>query len=567
MRADSTGAADWTSHGGRILACLNVGHALHLSARRRIMASGFAVGVLLMATAVDPGHQASASAPAPDAPIEFEPVGEAPLDVAPIVEESQAGAVRSRFAAVDSDALLEGLSADDVEIELFDDVVVDFGGSGELSSGDDGRPTWSATTDDAVATLSFGDDGVRGSIADGGTVYSLVPASATTHLIFEGGRDLPDESEPIAPPVVSDSDASAPVPTAPLDRTPSAASDEFTPVVRVLTVYDDFSRSYFGDDAAAVASLSATIDEVNAAYARSGVDLMMESAAIEHVAYSGSIDANEELDRISGRTDGHLDAVHARRDAVGADLVVFVTQLDINVTCGIAWLLSAPISPSDAAFGFSVVEPRCARGNLTFAHETAHNLGAGHGNGDGNGASIFANGYRNAAGGYRTIMSYNANGCCTRVAHFSNPDVSYHGSTDRNGDAEQRMPPEPDGPAGGPVPRWSEWARHQPGLRDQFVGAGAVVRFAAGRVDGGWRVGGCRSSSGSHGNGDSGVGPGWGAVGGGVGGVERGGSVSWRGRIHHGVSVWAGTAVGVESELRGRCGGAQCGGGQSGRRW
>ncbi len=92
-------------------------------------------------------------------------------------------------------------AADDVTIELFDDVIVELGASGELVRGEGGAPTWSATTPDTVVTLSFADDGVRGSISVGSTTYSIVPATGTTHLIFEEGRALPNETEAAVPPV------------------------------------------------------------------------------------------------------------------------------------------------------------------------------------------------------------------------------------------------------------------------------------------------------------------------------------------------------------------------------
>ena len=128
-----------------------------------------------------------------------------------------------------------------------------------------------------------------------------------------------------------------------------------------------------------------------------------------------------ELNRITGTSDGYLDAVHARRDALAADLVVFVVPMDIgDVRAGVA-AHARRSSSSDSRFGFSVVRPDCARVNLTFAHETGHNLGAGHGPAD----PGYANGYINQPGDYRTIMAYDSSGCpggsCQRVAHFSSP--------------------------------------------------------------------------------------------------------------------------------------------------
>ena len=81
--------------------------------------------VLVSVLAVVPGRRRPvALVPWAVPVIEFETV-EAPTDVAPVVDDSAAGAVRSRFASVVADDLLADLAADDVTIELFDDVIVD----------------------------------------------------------------------------------------------------------------------------------------------------------------------------------------------------------------------------------------------------------------------------------------------------------------------------------------------------------------------------------------------------------------------------------------------------------
>ena len=130
--------------------------------------------------------------------IEFGDVAE-PGEVAPSVSAGVTAAPRDRFVDVDTDHLLAALAAPEVTIELFDDLVVPFGATGQLTIGEEGGATWSATTPDALATLSFADDGVRGTISVGGANYSIAPASGATHVIFEEGRALPDETEAIEP--------------------------------------------------------------------------------------------------------------------------------------------------------------------------------------------------------------------------------------------------------------------------------------------------------------------------------------------------------------------------------
>ncbi|MET0663842.1 MAG: reprolysin-like metallopeptidase [Ilumatobacteraceae bacterium] len=357
--------------------------------------------------------------------------------MAPVVEESMAASPRSRLVDVDASALLAQLAGDSVTFQLFDDVAVVFGDRGALTVGVDGNATWSGTTATATATLSFADDGVRGSIQTTDTSYSIVPVAAATHLLFEEGRSFPPTEEPLVPPaepawandapVSSDTVASGSSGAGQL--TAPVAADDGAPVVRVLTVFDDMTSAYFGGDTNAVAELSTTIDEVNAAYARSHVDLVMQSAAIDRAGYVSTQAATTELNRLTNPADGFLDGLHQRRDAVGADLVVFVTPLGASVggpSCGQAWIPQG--APSDHSFGFAVVDPSCARGNLTFAHETGHNLGADHG--PSGGRLGYNNGFINLAGGYRTIMAYAAVGCsfpCRRVPFFSSPTVQYNG--------------------------------------------------------------------------------------------------------------------------------------------
>ena len=351
--------------------------------------------------------------------------------LAPLVEDSLAASPRSRFVTIDTDALLSELAGDDVTFELFDDVSVAFGALGELTVGVDGNPTWSGTTGTATATLSFAADGVRGSIQTGDTSYSIVPVGGATHLLFEEGRSFPPTEEPLVPPAEPTWASDAPVSTPCGRRVHRAAVGQRRRGggAGAHRVRRCRGHPKYGSDAAAIADLQATIDEVNAAYQRSGVNLVMQSAAIERVGYVSSQAAGTELSRITNPGDGFLDAVHPRRDAVAADLVVLVTPLGLSAggpSCGQAWLPQG--SSSDAAFGFAVVDPACARGNLTFAHETGHNLGADHG--PTGGRLGYNNGYINLAGGYRTIMAYASAGCagqCTRVPFFSSPTVLYNG--------------------------------------------------------------------------------------------------------------------------------------------
>jgi hypothetical protein len=133
-----------------------------------------------------------------------------------------------------------------------------------------------------------------------------------------------------------------------------------------------------------------------------------------------------------------FNALRAKRDAVGADLVVLMRKQ--GTACGQAWVpsLSGAVSTANQNLGYSVVTStkggvyNCIEGN-TLAHETGHNQGMNHDRiqhkldyGQPNPpASQFNFGYVNktAATPFFTIMAYRSscgNGC-TRIPFFSTP--------------------------------------------------------------------------------------------------------------------------------------------------
>jgi hypothetical protein len=132
------------------------------------------------------------------------------------------------------------------------------------------------------------------------------------------------------------------------------------------------------------------------------------------------------LNSLTSTSDGSNDNLHTARNQTGADLVSLLVAG--GPYCGIAWY------PGSAVYGFSVVAQDCAVNNLSFPHELGHNLGAAHDRYVDSGSYHPGGfGYVNLAGRWRTIMAYN-NQCasagfnCTRVAYFSNPEVSYSGA-------------------------------------------------------------------------------------------------------------------------------------------
>ena len=190
-------------------------------------------------------------------------------------------------------------------------------------------------------------------------------------------------------------------------------------MIRVLTLYENTASAYFGGDAAAVDEIAATINELNEAYANSGISQTVQSAGIEHLAYTSSGDSASELSRLIG-DDGYIDETQDLREATGADLVMLVTTF--SDACGRGYLYNG-----NSAYGYATVAAWCARDNLSYAHELGHNMGGGHGNGDGGGSFSYSNGYRDPTNGFRTIMAYDSGGCCPRIRHFSSATATYQG--------------------------------------------------------------------------------------------------------------------------------------------
>jgi hypothetical protein len=365
--------------------------------------------------------EGAAVAAAPSATLTLDGAARVPTStLPPVAADKVQAAPRARFVTLDAPRIRQELAAGPVALPLFPDVTVPLVADGPVHPGAGGTLTWSGRAPDGgYATLTFDHGAVRGDVAYGGVRYDLAPVGGGRHLVTVEQRDFPAEQSVVAP-LPGPGAASARV--APPDASVHAAAN---PVIRVLTWYDTAARTFFGGDSAAQSEIAATINEANAAYARSGVNQTIESAGIEYVAYAGGSTANTELNQLTDSTDGTLDAVHARRDATGADLVSLVSN--ITDACGIAWL--PPVTPSAATsdYGFSVIKASCARGNLSYAHELGHNMGAGHGGGNGGGLYSYSNGHLDAAHAFRTIMAYDSGGCCTRVAYFSSATVLYNG--------------------------------------------------------------------------------------------------------------------------------------------
>ena len=90
----------------------------------------------------------------------------------------------------------------------------------------------------------------------------------------------------------------------------------------LLVLYTPAARTAAGGTDGAIQSrINLGVTETNTAYANSGIVPRLRLVGAELVSYTESSDLGLDLDAVTGSSDGLMDAVHARRDALGADLV------------------------------------------------------------------------------------------------------------------------------------------------------------------------------------------------------------------------------------------------------
>ncbi|MDP3070534.1 MAG: zinc-dependent metalloprotease family protein [Opitutaceae bacterium] len=140
---------------------------------------------------------------------------------------------------------------------------------------------------------------------------------------------------------------------------------------------------------------------------------------------------DDALTALQAEADGHMDEIHALRDAVGADFVCLALARRDFASSGLSFVLGDIDDASNAPYAFSIVEYGAIAGTTVVAHELGHLFGCAHdrANAVGSaGAFPFSYGYRfTGTDGrqYRDIMAYPPG---TELAFFSNPRLLAPGS-------------------------------------------------------------------------------------------------------------------------------------------
>lgn len=260
------------------------------------------------------------------------------------------------------------------------------------------------------------------------TTYTLSPERGGQHVLEQlapgdltcgGGITPPSMAAPELQPQYLPSHAA------------SASTGAATvPTIDLLVVHTADTTAAAGGIAAIRLSAELAVLQTNTALANSQVPARVRLVHVEELAYTESHVLTQDLARLTDRTDGHLDQVHALRDRVGADLVTLFVEHNATSSTGHAWLLSPGFynNPASALYGFSVVMRR-ASNSFILAHELGHNLGLAHDRDTGGGVPVFpfAYGYRDSPY-LRDIMAYPCSAApCPLIPHFSNPRVLWQG--------------------------------------------------------------------------------------------------------------------------------------------
>jgi hypothetical protein len=262
-------------------------------------------------------------------------------------------------------------------------------------------------------TLVVKGDNITGSATIANEIYAIEPLGSGLHAII---RKDPATFPPEHPPEFEQLERSRKS----FQQRNDIQRDDSGQVIRVLVAYTPAVTAAHGD---MDSFIQLAIDETNTSYQNSQIAPRLELATTHQVDYAESGDYDTDLSRFRENNDGFMEEIHVLRGAHAADVAVLIFNND--AFCGLASDIMA-----DANGAFAVVHHDCAAGYYSFGHEIGHLQGARHNpQADPNTTPFtYGHGYYNAGGHWRTVMSYNCSGGCTRVPQWSNPHVNYQGA-------------------------------------------------------------------------------------------------------------------------------------------
>ena len=344
---------------------------------------------------------------------------------------SRSAAVSAFVVHLNSTALIDSV----VTIQLGPSVELSIRRTSYESRGTDNF-SWRGKSADGLSQVSIvvGKGDIQGMIHHNAAVYRI-ESSGNQHIVMRINQHLfppelcpPFENTPEEKNLKSRSSVLSPE-VSPLAGQPGKKGSilqepgNFQCKLRILVMYTSSAVAALGGNMQNHIQLA--IDGLNQSFDNSVVNFDVELVHTVETTYTNGTTIQgykTDVIRFYVDGDGFMDNVHDLRDEYSADVCVLI--VDNPSACGIA----AAIKSCDGAT-FCLVQWDCAVSNYSFAHEIGHLIGARHNEQADPSTTPFAygHGYRYDAGGWRTIMSYNNAGCCTRIPYWSNPNVNYGG--------------------------------------------------------------------------------------------------------------------------------------------
>lgn len=278
-------------------------------------------------------------------------------------------------------------------------------------------------------------------------VTATDPASGLVYAVVSSDdRVTVREIDPHALPVV-DGGVRVPELDAVRDGVPTkrsaASTDQASTVVDMLVAYDRPAAAWAKANGGGVTNLAQQcVARMNGALANNGFDAAFRFRLVGVMAVDADGDGNlnDTLDKVTQKT-GAWAAVSAMRDAVGADVVS--TMVDTGSaygTTGLGWSLTQTTASGMRNFSehaYNVLSVRAAAQSHVMAHETGHNMGAGHADAQtsspGPQSFIYSRGFYFTGTdkrAYHTVMAYNNDGYGNSydpAPLFSDPDNAWAG--------------------------------------------------------------------------------------------------------------------------------------------
>lgn len=278
-------------------------------------------------------------------------------------------------------------------------------------------------------------------------VTATDPASGLVYAVVSSDdRVTVREIDPHALPVV-DGGVRVPELDAVRDGVPTkrsaASTDQASTVVDMLVAYDRPAAAWAKANGGGVTNLAQQcVARMNGALANNGLDAAFRFRLVGVMAVDADGDGNlnDTLDKVTQKT-GAWTAVSAMRDAVGADVVS--TMVDTGSaygTTGLGWSLTQTTASGMRNFSehaYNVLSVRAAAQSHVMAHETGHNMGAGHADAQtsspGPQSFIYSRGFYFTGTdkrAYHTVMAYNNDGYGNSydpAPLFSDPDNAWAG--------------------------------------------------------------------------------------------------------------------------------------------